>query len=156
MTSVKSFENLKIWQEARQLTKFIYKLTSKPSFNRDYSLKNQIRRAAVSVSSNIAEGFERGGKEELIYFLYIAKGSCGEVRTQLYLSYDLDYISAQEFNVLKEKCKHLSSLIYYFIESIKVSKYKGLKFKKEDKEKKEFDEYLTKIVNAVHKNKPLF
>jgi four helix bundle protein len=155
MSSIKAFEDLKAWQQARQLTKIIYILTNKPIFNRDYGLKDQIRRAAVSVSSNIAEGFERGGKEELIHFLYIAKGSCGEVRTQLYLSYDLGYISEEEFGKVKEKCKFVSSLIYYLIESIKVSKYKGLKFKKEDKERKEFDEYIARIVNKAHKNKPL-
>jgi len=155
MSSIKAFEDLKTWQEARQLTKIIYTLTNKEIFIRDYGLKNQIRRAAVSVSSNIAEGFERGGKEELIYFLYIAKGSCGEVRTQLYLSYDLNYISEEEFRKAKEKCQYVSSLIFRFIESIKVSKYKGLKFKKEDKERKEFDKYLAEIVDKAHKDKPL-
>lgn len=155
MSSVKAFEDLIVWQESRKLVKLIYFLTNKPIFNRDDGLKNQIRRAAVSVSSNIAEGFERGGKEELIYFLYIAKGSCGEVRTQLYLCYDLNYISEGEFKNAKEKCQYVSSLIFRFIESIKVSKYKGLKFKKEDKGKKEFDEYLASVVNKARKDKLL-
>jgi len=155
MSSVKSFEDLIVWQESRKLVKLIYSLTNKPSFVHDSGLKHQIRRAAVSVSSNISEGFERGGKEEFIYFLYIAKGSCGEVRTQLYLGYDLSYISEEEFKNAKEKCQYVSSLIFRLIESIKASKYKGLKFKKVNKEKEEFDKYLQEIVDKARKDKLL-
>jgi len=145
MSSVKSFEDLKTWQEARELARMIYTLTNKPVFNQDYGLKDQIRRAAVSVSSNISEGFERGGKEEMIHFLYIAKGSCGEVRTQLYLGYDLGYLSETEFKEAKEKCQYVSSLIFHLIEGVKESKYKGLKFKRVNKAKEEFEKFLAEI-----------
>ena len=84
---VKSFEDLYIWQISRELVNLIYQLTSQKSFT-DFSLKDQIQRAAVSIISNIAEGFERGTKDEFLYFLYIAKGSCGEVRAQLYIALD--------------------------------------------------------------------
>ena len=75
MSSVKRFEDLVCWQKARELVKAIYNLTRKPSFSRDLSLKDQIQRAGVSIMSNLAEGFERGTKDEFLYFLYIAKGS---------------------------------------------------------------------------------
>lgn len=125
----KRFEELAVWQKARELTSTIYSLTKKPGFSRDYGLVDQIRRAAVSVMSNIAEGFERGGKEELIQFLYIAKASCGEVRSQLYIARDLGYIAEQELTKTLSMAETISKQIYYFIESVKGSRYKGLKFK---------------------------
>jgi four helix bundle protein len=78
---VKNFEELEIWQEARRLTQAIYQLTKREKFSRDFSLRDQIQRAAVSVMSNIAEGFERGGNQEFVQSLYVAKASCGEVRS---------------------------------------------------------------------------
>src|SRR4030065_2762694 len=88
----KMFEELQIWEKARELVKAIYKLSMTDKFKKDYSLVDQIRRSSVSIMSNIAEGFERGSNTEFIQFLYIAKGSAGEVRTQLYIAYDLKYI----------------------------------------------------------------
>jgi four helix bundle protein len=79
---VKSFEDLDIWKQARQLVQEIYRLTKTEKFSRDFDLRHQIQGATVSIMSNIAEGFERGGNQEFIQFLYIAKGSCGEVRSQ--------------------------------------------------------------------------
>ena len=78
----------------------------------------------------IAEGFERGSKEEFLYFLYIAKGACGEVRAQLYIALDCKYITQEEFNIAVEKCKQVSGLLYKFIESIKSQGYSGLRHKK--------------------------
>ncbi|MHB0986096.1 MAG: four helix bundle protein [Sulfuricella sp.] len=86
------------WQKARLLTKQIYILTASERFSRDYGLKDQIQRAAVSVMSNIAEGFERSGLPEFHQFLVIAKGSCAEVRSQLYIALDIGYISEVEFD----------------------------------------------------------
>ena len=91
MAGVKKFEDLRRWQASRKLANLIYALTGKAAFP-DASLRNQIRRAAVSVMSNIAEGFGRGSNQEFQYFLYIAKGSLTEVLSQLYLSCDLKYI----------------------------------------------------------------
>jgi len=90
------FEDLEIWKEARHLTREIYRLTSGSQFSKDFNLRGQIQSAAVSVMSNIAEGFERGGNQEFGQFLYIAKGSCGEVRSQLYVTVDLGYVSTKE------------------------------------------------------------
>jgi len=82
--TIKYFEDLEVWREARHLTRQVYQITQDATFSRDFGLRDQIRRAAVSVMSNIAEGFERGGNREFIQFLYVARGSCGEVRSQLY------------------------------------------------------------------------
>jgi four helix bundle protein len=96
-SAVRSFEDLVAWQVARELVREIYRETSSGNFARDFGLRDQIRRASVSVISNIAEGFERGGNKEFIQFLYHAKGSCGEVRTQLYVAWDLDYLTEDAF-----------------------------------------------------------
>lgn len=129
----------------------IYKYTRKPAFSRDYGLIDQIRRAAVSVMSNIAEGFERGGKEEIIYFFYIAKASCGEVRAQLYVAFDQGYIDDRELKEAVELAKYVSALISKFIEGIKVSKYKGLKFKKPENEKqKKLEELVRSYLPKDH------
>ena len=88
MASFKTFEEIDAWQKSRELTKQIYTLTSSGAFGRDYGLKDQIRRSAVSIMSNIAEGFERSGTGEFTQFLAIAKGSAGEVRSQLYVALD--------------------------------------------------------------------
>ena len=128
MTSVKRFEDLVCWQEGRKLVNFIYQLTRKKQFF-DFSLKNQIQRAVISIISNIAEGFERGTKEEFIYFLYIAKASCAEVRAQLYIALDQNLISNNDFQKAIQQTKRISAMIYRLIESLKGSKLKGLKYK---------------------------
>jgi four helix bundle protein len=92
---VKSFEDLQVWQDARIFVKSIYKLTSLNKFKIDYGLKDQIQRAAVSITNNIAEGFERDSNKELMKFLTYAKGSAGEVRSMLYVALDLNYMSEE-------------------------------------------------------------
>ncbi len=94
------FEDLVAWQKARQMAKEIYLATSKNAFSRDFALRDQIRRAAVSTMSNLAEGFDRGGRAEFHQFLVIAKGSCAEVSSQLYIADDVGYLSGPEFNRL--------------------------------------------------------
>jgi four helix bundle protein len=151
MSGVKSFEDLFVWQKSRELVKLIYNYARKPAFSRDYGLVEQIRRAAVSVMSNIAEGFERGGKEEILYFLYIAKASCGEVRAQIYVAFDQGYISDEELKDGVELAKYVSALISKFINSLKVSKYKGLKFKKpENQNQKEIEELIRSHLPKDH------
>jgi four helix bundle protein len=88
--AIQNFEDLEIWKEARCLTREIYKLSKALNFSKDYSLRDQMRRAAVSMMSNIAEGFERGGNQEFVQFLYVAKASCGELRSQIYVAVDQD------------------------------------------------------------------
>ena len=147
MASVSRFEDLFCWQKARILVKQIYILTQKPSF-RDFSLKDQIQRAGVSVMANIAEGFERGTRDEFLYFLYIAKGSCGEVRSHLYVALDQKFITEDESNITSNMAKEESAIIYKFIESIKVSKFKGLRSKIETEEDKFMQEIREKYLKG--------
>jgi four helix bundle protein len=97
---VKQFEDLEVWRDARRLTQAIYRLTRAEKFSKDFALRDQIQRATISIMSNIAEGFERGGNQEFCQFLYIAKGSCGEVRSQLYIALDQSYVSRNELDQL--------------------------------------------------------
>lgn len=101
---IKQFEDLKVWQSSREFVNRIYKLTSNDSFKKDFGLKDQIQRAAVSIMNNIAEGFERDNNKEFIRFLIYSKGSAGEVRSLLYIASDLNYISKDEFS----ECYNLS------------------------------------------------
>lgn len=93
MSKIQKFEDIEAWRSAREATKLVYKISSIGEFARDYALRDQIRRCAVSIMSNIAEGFERDGDKEFIQFLAIAKGSCGEARSQLYIALGQKYIS---------------------------------------------------------------
>lgn len=116
MAKLNSFEEIIAWQKARELNSEIYKLTNDNAlFARDYGLRDQIRRASISISSNIAEGFERETAKEFIRFLYIAKASAGEFRSQLYLAFDLGYISKIEFESLISKINDVSKLLSGFI-----------------------------------------
>jgi len=109
---VKSFEDLTVWKDSMQLVVLIY---SKLRNCKDYGFKDQIQRASVSIPSNIAEGFERQTNKEFIQFLFIAKGSCGELQTQLYLSIKLEYLSKIEGQEFIDKAKKISSMIYNLI-----------------------------------------
>ena len=124
-----SFEDLKIWQNARELSKDIYTITRLPEFSKDYRFVGQITSAIGSVMDNIAEGFERDGNKEFLQFLSIAKGSCGEVRSQIYRAYDVGYIDEEMFQKLLDKIKILSSGIFHFMQSLKSSEITGKKRK---------------------------
>lgn len=120
-----SFEDLRIWQNARELVKEIYSITRLPEFSKDYRFVGQITSAMGSVMDNIAEGFERDGNKEFIQFLSIAKGSCGEVRSQLYRAYDVGYIDEELFNTLLgknkgSKFKYIS--LYEYFEGFRYSR----------------------------------
>ena len=97
MGKFNSFEEINSWQKSRIFNKKIYLVTENSNFKKDFDFVRQIRRASLSISSNIAEGFERNTDKEFIYFLYVAKASAGEVRSQLYLAFDMDYITKEEF-----------------------------------------------------------
>ena len=112
ITSVaKRFEDLVAWQKARHLSASIYRASGQGRFGRDYALKDQIRRAAVSVMSNIAEGFERGRDPEFHHFLCIAKASCAEVRSQLYVAFDAELISKEIFEHLLHDATEVANIV---------------------------------------------
>lgn len=108
---IERFEDLIAWQKAREMTKEIYRITQEGLFAKDFGLRDQIRRSSVSVMSNIAEGFERGGRGEFHQFLVIAKGSCAEVRSQLYVSLDVGYISQAKFDSIMDSAIEVSRII---------------------------------------------
>jgi four helix bundle protein len=111
MGKFSSFEEINSWQKSRIFNKRIYQITENLNFKKDFDFVRQIRRASISISSNIAEGFERNTDKEFIYFLYVAKASAGEVRSQIYLAFDLDYIAKQEFDELLESVTEISKLL---------------------------------------------
>lgn len=113
------FEDLPVWKLAKDLTVKVYQISKGEKFRKDYSLVDQIQKAAISISSNIAEGFERGSRKEFIQFLYIAKGSLGEVRSQLQISHELGYINKENLNTLLLQSYDLSRQLGAFISSIK-------------------------------------
>lgn len=121
MGKFNSFEEINSWQKARLLNKRIYEITDNQNFKKDYDLSRQIRRATISISSNIAEGYERNSDKEFVYFLYVAKASAGEVRSQLYLALDLNYISDLEFEELFISVSDISKLISGFIKYLNKS-----------------------------------
>ena len=94
---------MEVWQLARILVREVYEITQKPEFQKDFSLKNQVRRCAVSIMANISEGFERKTQKEFIQFLFIAKGSCGELRSHFYIAFDLEYINKEFSTIFKIK-----------------------------------------------------
>jgi len=108
---IEKFEDLIAWQKARMLTREIYKITRHAGFAKDFGLQNQIQRAAVSIMSNIAEGFERYNPNEFHQFLSIAKASCAEVRSQLYVALDVDYLDADQFSSLLDLAKETGRII---------------------------------------------
>ncbi len=110
-TKVSRFEDLIAWQKARALTQNIYRITNSPEFSKDYGLRDQIRRASVSMMSNIAEGFERNSPGDFARFLAIAKASCGEVRCQLYVALDVGYITTDIFDKLFDQVVEVSKII---------------------------------------------
>ena len=126
---VQNFEDLEVWKLSRELTSRIYTVTRDGLFSRDFGLIDQIRRASTSVMSNIAEGFERGGNKEFIQMLYIAKGSCGEVRSQLYIALDQKYLSREQHITLLELSRTISIKLSNFISVLRNSAYKGEKYK---------------------------
>lgn len=129
MATITKFEDLEIWQLARQQANEIFILYSKEPFNKDFELKNQINAACGSVMDNIAEGFDRSGNKEFSNFLLIAKGSNAEIRSQLYRAFDRNYFSSQIFTEMKIKNETLGGKIMAFIKYLRSSEYKGQRYK---------------------------
>jgi four helix bundle protein len=111
MGKIEKFEDLIAWNKARELTREIYKTTRKDALVRDFGLSGQLQRAAVSIMSNIAEGFERGGRAEFHQFLSMAKGSCAEVRSELYVAFDIGYIEKDTFRELLNKAEEVGRIV---------------------------------------------
>jgi four helix bundle protein len=125
----KKFEDLEAWKLAREATKLIYEVSLTGNFCKDFALCNQIRRASISIVSNIAEGFERNGDKEFLQFLAIAKGSCGEVRAQLYVAIDQNYIDEKQFVLITNKLIETSRTISGLMKYLQQSELRGSKFK---------------------------
>jgi four helix bundle protein len=120
MSGITRFEDIQAWQTARELTNLVYTLTNRAGFNRDFGLRDQIRRAVVSVMSNIAEGFESRTDVQFINYLGTARASAGEVRAQLYIAHDQGYLKDEEFNetyVLAEKCARQVARFISYLEA---------------------------------------
>jgi len=127
MGTIKRFEEIIAWQGARELARIVYALTRGGALSKDFGMRDQIQRAAVSVGSNIAEGFARSGNREFLNFLWIAHGSAAEVQSQLYTVLDAGYITESEFDTVYDCAKHCSTLIYKLIISLKNTSYAGEK-----------------------------
>ena len=128
MARIQQFEDIEAWQKARHLTREIYRVTGAREFARDYPLRDQIRRACISIISNIAEGFERDGDREFVQFLSTAKGSGGEVRSQLYVAHDQSYLSGEDYEAATMLALDISRLLSGFIRYLRDSEKKGRKF----------------------------
>lgn len=129
MAKIEKFEDIESWKLARQAAKLVYDVSSSGSFARDFALRDQIRRSSVSIMSNIAEGFERGGDKEFIQFLAIAKGSCGETRAQLYVALDQNYLTKKQFDELNERLNETGRLLSGLMKYLRQSELRGSKFK---------------------------
>jgi four helix bundle protein len=127
MMTIKRFEEIEAWQKARQLTANIYRATAEGPIARDFGLRDQIRRAAVSSMSNIAEGFERDGNREFVQFLSMAKGSTGEVRSQLYVALDAGFLDQAHFDNLFGSTEETSRLIAGLMRYLRQSELRGRK-----------------------------
>jgi len=111
------FQDLKVWQRAKHLAIYLYQITSKGSLAKDYGLRDQIRRAAVSIPSNIAEGDELGTNKQAIKFFYISKGSSAEVLTQAIIALEIGYLDTEEFGHIEKECKVISGMLTRLIQA---------------------------------------
>ena len=128
MERVRRFEDLEVFQKARELCKNVYSITNQEPFKGDYRFVQQIRAAAGSIMDNIAEGYERNGNKEFVNFLYIAKGSCGEVRSQLMRANDVGFIDKVTLDKLYNDALEIGRMIFYLAKTIKQIGNPGSKF----------------------------
>lgn len=129
MSIIKRFEDIEVWKKARALALKIYEVTSTGNFAKDFTFRGQIRDSSGSIMDNIAEGSERDGKQEFIYFLSVSKVSTGELKSQLYRALDVKYLTDSQFKELFEIADETSKMLKGFIEYLKSVDYKGPKFK---------------------------
>lgn len=129
MKGIVQFEDLECWQSARELCIMVIEMTNKETFSKDFRFVSQIKASSGSGMDNIAEGFERGGNREYIQFLYIAKGSLGETRSQLYRAFENNYIASEELEAALEIALKASRQTQNLIKSLNQSNYRGHKYK---------------------------
>jgi four helix bundle protein len=129
MGKIQKFEDILAWQKARELTREVYAHSRTGTFAKDFGLRDQIQRASVSIMGNVAEGFDRGGDKEFIQFLSVSKGSCGEVKSHLYVALDQKYIGSDQFNRLYNSADEVGRLLAGFMAYLKQSDLRGKKFK---------------------------
>jgi four helix bundle protein len=134
MATVRSFEELEVWKRARGLAKRIHTICKEGDIAKDYKLKDQMNGSSGSIMDNIAEGFERNGRREFFQFLSIAKGSAGELRSQIYRAFDRQYISEMVFQELVDETTGVSKLIARLMNYLHNTDYKGSKYKVEEPE----------------------
>jgi four helix bundle protein len=130
----RKFEDLIAWQKARTVTKIVYGMTSTGAFAKDYELRDQIRRAAVSVMSNLAEGFERGGRTEFHQFLSMSKGSCAELRSQLYVALDAGYLDRKTFLQVLAQAEEVGRIIGGLRSAVQKQRDIGKKLSRRDRQ----------------------
>ena len=128
MASINHFEDLEVWKKARMFSKKIYVLTSRGTFAKDFALKDQINRSTGSVMDNIAEGFERGGNKEFVMFLSYAKGSAGEVKSQLYRAVDREHIDETTFKQFIDEYETIGKMLGRLMSYLQTSNFRGPKF----------------------------
>ncbi len=129
MSNIQKFEDILAWQKARELTRAIYAYAKAGLFAKDFGLRDQIQRAAVSIMGNVAEGFDRGGDKEFMQFLSISKGSCGEVKSRLCVALDQQYVNPAQFHQLYNSADEVGRLLAGFMAYLKQSNLRGRKFK---------------------------
>ncbi|MFN6963701.1 MAG: four helix bundle protein [Pyrinomonadaceae bacterium] len=129
MARIERFEDIESWKLAREIAGEIYAISSNGEFARDFALRDQIRRAAIAILSNIAEGFEREGNKEFINFLFVAKASCAEARSQLYIALDQNYIDREQFERIYGKLDETGRVIGGLVRYLSNSDFKGSKFR---------------------------
>ncbi len=128
MTGVKCFEDLKVWQKARLFSTMVYEVTRTTAFSRDFRLTDQLRGAAISVMSNIAEGFERDGNSEFRQSCFIAKGETGEARSQLYIALDAGYLSETQFQTMYKCITEISAMLVGLTQYLHRTEMRGKKY----------------------------
>lgn len=131
MATFKRFEDMSAWQKARELTRGIYKASAVGVFSKDFGLRDQLRRAAISVMANIAEGFDRGGTKEFIQFLSTAKGSASEIKSHLYVALDQGYVDQANFTHMYEMADEIGKMLRGLMEYLRRTPLKGSKYKKQ-------------------------
>lgn len=129
MATFKSFEDIDAWKKSRELTRKVYEVTASGAFSRDFPLRDQIRRACISVMSNVAEGHGRAGRKEFLQFLAVALGSANEVTSQLYVALDLGYIDDEQFRVLTELARESARLIGGLARYLRTTSVSGVRFR---------------------------